>query len=61
MEAIPEGALRSFIRTMMVQGAAIHYDYLTGVHKSYENYSARLDEAAKERTEQFIKKFLDIK
>lgn len=46
---------------MMVQGAAIHEDYLAGVHKNYEQYSARLDEAAKERTEQFIKKFLRIK
>ena len=40
----------SFIRTLLEQGAAIRQDYDAGKFgESYEAYSARIDEAARER------------
>lgn len=42
----------SFLRDVLVRGAAIHQDHLAGTHASYEAYSARLDAAARELTVQ---------
>jgi len=39
----------SFLRSVLAQGADIHKDYMAGNHASYEEYSARLDAAARER------------
>lgn len=39
----------SLIRTLMAQGASIYQDYQAGKYKDYEEYAARLDEAARER------------
>lgn len=39
----------SFIRRVLEQGAAIQQDYAAGKYPTYEHYSARIDEAARER------------
>jgi hypothetical protein len=39
----------SFCRTLLSQGMAIQQDYETGKYRTYEEVSARLDEAARER------------
>ena len=49
-----DGELWSWVRSVMAQGACIQQDYASGlVHKSYEEYSARLDAAASERADEF--------
>lgn len=45
------GEIWSAIRTLLEQGAAIQQDYAAGKYEGYEHYSARLDEAARERVE----------
>jgi len=42
----------SWIRSVLAQGAAIQQDYAAGKFKGYEEYSARMDEAAREREDQ---------
>lgn len=42
----------SFLRSVLSQGASIQQDYVAGTHKGYEEYSARLDAAARERAEE---------
>lgn len=50
-----EGELWSLIRRVLEQGAAIQQDYTAGNHKGgYEEYSARMDLAARERVAQFL-------
>lgn len=41
--------LWSFIRTLLSQGMSIQQDYDAGKYKDYEEVSARLDAAARER------------
>ena len=53
-EAMTEGELWSWVRSVMSQGADIRTDYDMGVHKGYEAYSARLDMAAAERADQLL-------
>lgn len=53
-EAMTEGELWSWLRSVMSQGADIRTDYDQGVHKGYEAYSARLDAAAAERAEELL-------
>ena len=48
-----EEKIWSFLRKVISQGAAIRDDYKSGKY-SYEQYSARIDAAAAERTEQFL-------
>ena len=51
--AMTDGELRSWVRSVMAQGACILQDYQTGlVHKSYGAYSAGLDAAAARRSEE---------
>ena len=45
---IPHGLLWSFLRAVLEQGSAINNDYHAGKFTSYEEYSARMDEAARE-------------
>lgn len=54
MDAEIEGELWSWVRSVMSQGADIRCDYDQGVHKGYEAYSARLDAAAIERSEELL-------
>lgn len=53
-EAMTEGELWSWVRSVMCQGADIRTDYEMGVHNRYEAYSARLDMAAAERADQLL-------
>lgn len=53
-DAMTEGELRSWVRSVMSQGAGIRCDYDQGVHDGYEAYSARLDAAAAERAEELL-------
>jgi hypothetical protein len=46
----------SFIRNVLCQGAAIQQDYAAGKYASYEEYSARLDAASRERAAEWRKK-----
>lgn len=50
--ALDEGRLWSFCRRLLDQGGAISQDYYSGKYDRYEEYSARLDEAARERGEE---------
>lgn len=43
----------AFLRSVLTQGAAIQQDYDAGRYGSYEEYSARVDAAARERKAQF--------
>lgn len=52
---IERGDLWSFFRSVISQGCAIQQDYQAGKYKDYEEFSARLDEAARERLEEFLK------
>ncbi len=47
------GKLWSLVRNTLVQGGAIQQDYTAGKYMSYEEYSARLDAAARERADEF--------
>jgi hypothetical protein len=52
-----EGKLWSFFRDMIRQGANIEQDCQNGAYKSFEEFSARIDAAARERVEQFKQRF----
>lgn len=54
-EALNRGEVWSFMRRVLSQGGDIQIDYQAGKYKGYEEYSARLDAAARERADQFIK------
>lgn len=47
------GELWSFFRKLIDQGTAIQQDYAAGRYKSYEEFSSRLDAAARERVREF--------
>jgi hypothetical protein len=49
-----EGKLWSLFRRLLSQGGDIQLDYQAGKYKCYEEYSARLDGAARERVEEFL-------
>lgn len=49
---IDRGSLWSFLRAVMMQGQDIAHDYK---NKGYEEMSARLDAAAGERADQWLK------
>lgn len=51
---VNEGRLWSFFRALISQGTYIQMDYAAGKFKCYEEFSARLDEAARERVDQFL-------
>ena len=48
-EAAPFTLDWSGVRSVLAQGAAIQQDYAAGKYRDYEEYSARLDAAARER------------
>lgn len=48
------GELWSFFRGLISQGTYIQMDYAAGRFKCYEEFSARLDEAARERVDEFL-------
>jgi len=50
---IDQGKLWSMFRTLLSQGGDIQLDYNAGKYSCHEEYSARLDAAARERVEQF--------
>lgn len=50
------GEVWSMLRRVLEQGAAIQQDYAAGKYASYEHYSARVDEAARERVPEFTVK-----
>jgi hypothetical protein len=50
--AVDSGKLWSFLRNVVEHGAAIRQDYDTGNLKTYEEYAAHIDDAARVRTEQ---------
>ena len=45
----------SLVRSILKQGAAIQQDYEAGKYPSYEHYSARVNEAARERADAIAK------
>lgn len=49
-----EGELWSFFRALISQGTYIQMDYAAGKYKCYEEFSARLDSAARERVDEFL-------
>lgn len=49
-----EGKLWSFFRSILSQGISIEQDAQAGRYKSYEELSARLDAAARERLDEFM-------
>ena len=52
-DELPEKVISwSQVRSILAQGAAIQQDYAAGNHSSYEEYSARLDAAARDREDQ---------
>lgn len=51
---IDNGKLWSFLRSVMSQGADIHFDH---ANKTYEEYARRLDIAANERVDDFHNRF----
>lgn len=51
---VPRGELWSLLRRVLEQGVAIQQDYAAGKYASYEEYAARMDEAARERVEVLI-------
>jgi hypothetical protein len=48
-----DGELWSFLRAVLSQGGDIQLDYQSGKYADYEEYSARLDDAARVRRHQF--------
>ena len=54
-----DGHLWSFLRDVLRQGTNIEQDNQNGAYKSYEEFSARLDAAARERVDQFKERFPD--
>lgn len=53
-KALPEGDLWSFIRRVMVQGGSQQQDYAAGKYADYEELSARMDAAARERLPELL-------
>ena len=53
-KVLDEGEVWSFLRRVLSQGGDIQLDYQAGKYKRYEEYSARLDCAARERAEKFM-------
>lgn len=49
---VDHGELWSFLRSVLSQGGAIQQDYEAGKFKCYEEYSARVDAAARERADE---------
>lgn len=54
-----DGELWSFFRRVLEQGRAIAMDEAAGKYPTYEHLSARLDEAARERVEQYRQECAD--
>lgn len=52
-------SLWSFLRNVLEQGAAINQDNMAGKFPTYEHWSARMDEAARERADQLETHMLD--
>lgn len=52
------GKLWSLLRSTLEQGGMIQLDYQAGEYKSYEEYSARMDAAARERADQWARAVL---
>lgn len=50
---IDKGELWSWTRHVLEQGSAIQQDYASGKYKCYEEFSARVDAAARERADEF--------
>ena len=48
------GEIWSFLRSVLSQGGDIEVDYQNGKYKCYEEYSTRLDGAARERTKDLL-------
>lgn len=48
-----EARMWSFVRSVLSQGTSIQQDYMAGKYPTYEHYSARLDEAGRERADGF--------
>lgn len=48
-----DGKLWSFLRRVLEQGSAIQQDYTAGKYRTYEDYAARIDEAARERADEW--------
>ena len=53
------GKAWSWIRSVLGQGQAQQADYASGKYSGYEAYSARVDEAAREREEE-LREFLGV-
>lgn len=51
----PKDGWWSYLRSVLAQGTDIHKDYMAGKFADYEEYSARLDAAAKERAAELLK------
>lgn len=49
---IDYGSMWGFMRSVLTQGAAIYQDFAAGNLKDYEEYSARVDAAARERDDE---------
>ncbi len=49
-----QGEIWSLFRVLLSQGCDIQQDYDAGKYPTYEHYSARVDEAARERTDKFM-------
>lgn len=47
-----EFSLWSLLRAVLEQGAAINQDSMAGKYPTYEHWSARMDEAARERADE---------
>ncbi len=47
-------SLWSFLRNVLMQGAAIEQDSVQGRFETYEHFSARMDEAAREREAELL-------
>jgi len=54
-----KGELWSFLRSVLSQGSAIQMDYDNKKFESYEHYAIHLDGAARDRVDEFLKKFPD--
>jgi hypothetical protein len=54
-----KGELWSFLRLCIDQGTAIQQDYAAGKYKCYEEFSARLDGAARERADELYSRLAE--
>ena len=57
MSDLDDGQIWGAIRTLMEHGASIMQDYQAGNHKGYEEFSARMDAAARERIDWLKEQF----